>query len=144
MLIQWRFFNCNKKRFQVFTCSFIFCSKHQNFRRKHVTNFVRKVSSWFSFLCWVFMFTPFFHISFCLSNLFFSTWAFTPIYNTRRMWVFAFDFEQWFYLSCYLSRGYKRNAVIGDLRRQKRIFDQIWLIFLIDLNRPKTLKSRLN
>ena len=29
------------------------------------------------------------------------TWAFTPVYHTRRMRVFAFNFNQLFYLFCY-------------------------------------------
>ena len=40
------------------------------------------------------MLTPtFFHIFFCLSNVFFSTRAFTPVYHTGRMHVFAFNFK---------------------------------------------------
>ena len=105
MLIQWWFLNSNKKHFQVPTC----LSFGAGIRISHANKWWCYKTSvllvqFFLLGCYVpsNVFPTFSHISFCLSNGFFSTWVFTPVYHTRRMQVFAFNFKQWFYLSYYL------------------------------------------
>ena len=92
---------------------------------------------------WVVMFTPtFFHISFCLSNIFFSTWAFTSVYHTRRMWVFAFDFKQWFYLSCYPFYCNSLTLIGKCLESLNKMFGSIFVFFTISyFNQYKWLLS---
>ena len=112
--------------------SFVFWTRDQNFPRKQMTDVIRQVSCCFSFFCRVVMFTStFFHISFCLSNVFFSTWAFTPVYHTRRMRVFAFNFKQWFCLSCYLFNCDSITVIGKCFEYLNKMFGSTFLFFTI-------------
>ena len=136
MLIQWWFLNCNKKHFQVFTCSFVFWSRHRNFPRKQLTNVIRQASCWFIFFCWVVIFitvrvqrfSTFLSVSPMHSSL--QEHLFT-LYHTRRIWVFAFDFKHWFYLSCYSFYCNSVRSIDKCLEFFNKMFGSIFVFFTV-------------
>ena len=123
MLIQWWFLNCDKKCFRVFTCSFVFWSRHQNFHANKWPMLLDKCLAGLVFsvglLCSLQRFPTFLSVS----RIYSSPHEHLPLYITQE--------GCGFYLSCYPFYWNSLTLIGKCLKFLNKIFESIFVFFTI-------------